>query len=300
MIAQTEATQFFKNLRVERYPFNCQWELTCRCNLKCVMCYTDPFNTPEKIRQELATEEILRILEEIREAGCLEVTFTGGEPFLRRDFLDIYTAAVNKGFLVTIFTNGTLITPAIADHLKTHLPFLVEISIHAATPSSFDAITQGRGSYEHCMEGIQLLLERDIPLMMKTTGMTINKEEIPGIREFVKGLKKVQYKFGADIRAGLDGSEEAIQKFQLPKMEIKDIEYADPDFKAERQKQDREKKEQERLGGIPCAGGKQKFHIDAYGQMQICTHKRKFSYDLRKGSFSEGFYKVLPTFPCRQ
>ncbi len=100
-----------------RYPLAGQWELTCRCNLRCVMCYTDPFNTPEKIRQELTYPEITRILDELQEAGCVELCLTGGEPLARKDFLDIYSYAKGKGFLLTVFTNGTLITPEIADHL---------------------------------------------------------------------------------------------------------------------------------------------------------------------------------------
>ena len=61
-----------------RLPLSGQWEITCRCNLRCQMCYTDPFNTPDRVRQELATAEVVRILEELREAGCIELTLTGG------------------------------------------------------------------------------------------------------------------------------------------------------------------------------------------------------------------------------
>src|SRR5207249_3463494 len=82
----------------------------CRCNLRCIMCYTDCFNSPEMIQQELSFPEIVRIMDEIHEAGCLDLTLTGGEPLARRDFLDIYTYAKQKGFLVTVFTNGTLVT----------------------------------------------------------------------------------------------------------------------------------------------------------------------------------------------
>src|SRR3989338_6073201 len=100
----------FARLGSARYPLLGQWELTCRCNLRCVMCYTDPFNTPDRIRQELHTDDILRILREIADAGCLHLCLTGGEPLARPDFREIYLAAKSHGFLLTIFTNGTLIT----------------------------------------------------------------------------------------------------------------------------------------------------------------------------------------------
>ncbi len=103
MSAEVWSERLFQRFQGKPFPLSGQWEITCRCNLRCVMCYTDPFNTPEQIRQELSYEEIVRILDEIHKEGCLEITFTGGEPFARRDFLHIYTYAKSKGFLLTIF-----------------------------------------------------------------------------------------------------------------------------------------------------------------------------------------------------
>ncbi len=297
MSAEVWSEQIFQRFEGKPFPLTGQWELTCRCNLNCVMCYTDPFNTPEQIRQELSYEEIVRILEEIHEEGCLELTFTGGEPFARRDFLDIYTYAKKRGFLLTIFTNGTLITPKIADHLKAYPPSMIEISFHGLTRQSFDQITLGKGSYNRCLEGIGLILERSLPLTLKTVGMNINRDEILKIKEFVAGLGKAQYKFGSDIRPRLDGSEDVYQ-YQLPQEEIRTIERADEEFRAERVRQDRCKQEWIDQGKQLCGGGNFKFHIDAYGQLQLCSNNRRQSYDLRQGSFREGFHQVLPEFPC--
>ena len=289
--------RFLQNLPGERFPLGGQWELTCRCNLKCVMCYTDPFNTPERIKQELTYEEIIRIVDEIHEAGCLTLCFTGGEPFARRDFLDIYTYAKKKGFLLTIFTNGTLITPKIADHLHAYPPTMIEISFHGLTKGSFEQITQGHGSFERCLEGIRLILERDLPLTLKTTGMTLNRDEILTIKEQVSRMGKVQYRFGSGIRARLDASEDVYQ-YQLSDDEVRAIEQADAQFATERVRQDSRKQEMLRQGKELCGGGKYKFHIDAYGQLQLCSNNRTRGYDLRKGSFMSGFYELLPTFPC--
>ena len=99
----------------ERFPYSCQWEITCRCNLRCVMCYTDCFNHPDAIRQELNTTEILRIMDELAKAGTLELCLTGGEPLARPDFFQLYEHAIRSGFLVTVFSNGTLITEAHAN-----------------------------------------------------------------------------------------------------------------------------------------------------------------------------------------
>jgi len=134
--SQEFSKRIFSSLSRGRFPWSCQWELTCRCNLRCVMCYTDCFNRPDKIQDELPTNEIIRIMDELAEAGCLELCLTGGEPLARQDFFEIYAHAKQKGFLVTIFTNGTLITDVIADRLAALPPHRIEISFHGLTDSS--------------------------------------------------------------------------------------------------------------------------------------------------------------------
>ena len=175
---------------------------------------------------------------------------------------------------------------------------MIEVSFHGLTRQSFDQVTLGNGSYERCLEGISLILERDLPLTLKTVGMSINRDEILKIKEFVGGLdEKAQYKFGSDIRPRLDGSEDVYQ-YQLPQEEIQAIEQADEEFRAERERQDRCRQERIDDGKQLCGGGKHKFHIDAYGQLQLCSNNRRRGYDLRQGSFREGFYQSLPEFPC--
>jgi hypothetical protein len=128
--------------------------------------------------------------------------------------------------------------------------------------------------------------------------MSINRDEILKIKEFVGSLdESVQYKFGSDIRSRLDGSQDVYQ-YQLPQEEIRAIEQADGEFRAERVRQDRCKQEWIDQGQGLCGGGKYKFHIDAYGQLQLCSNNRRQSYDLLQGSFREGFYQYLPEFPC--
>ena len=294
--------QLMRKLAGQRFPLSGQWELTCRCNLRCIMCYTDCFNTPEMIHQELSFPEVVRIMNEIHEAGCLGLCLTGGEPLARKDFLDIYTYAKKKGFLVTVFTNGTLLTEKIADNWVRYPPSMIEISLHGLGTNSFERITQGPGSYERCMVGISLILERNLPLTLKTTGMTVNRDEILKIKDYVARLgqdrmDKVQYKFGSGIRARLDGQEDVYQ-YQLPENDITAIEQADPEFRAERAQQDFVMAKVVRQEMELCGSIQNRFHIDAYGQLQLCSSNRRQSYDLRRGSFRKGFYEFLPKFHC--
>ena len=140
----------------DNIPLNVGWEITHRCNLKCSHCYIDP-NANKK---ELNTDEVYSILDKLADAGCLWLLFTGGEPFMRKDFLEIYTYAKKKGFIITIFTNGTLIDEKAVIHLKRYRPFSIEITLYGATKQTYEKITGVPGSFNNCLKGIRLALDK--------------------------------------------------------------------------------------------------------------------------------------------
>jgi len=91
-----------------RVPLSGTIELTQRCNHQCVHCYNNLFITDQDARQrELAYDDWRHVIDEIAAAGCLWLLMTGGEIFLRNDFLDIYTYARQKGLLISLFTRKT-------------------------------------------------------------------------------------------------------------------------------------------------------------------------------------------------
>jgi MoaA/NifB/PqqE/SkfB family radical SAM enzyme len=275
MLAQDKLTHL-----PERFPYSCQWEVTCRCNLHCVMCYTDCFNRPDAIRQELSTDEILRIMDELAEAGTLELCLTGGEPLARSDFFQLSEHAIHCGFLVTVFSNGTLITEAHADRFAALRPHRIEISLHGMTRETFERITLRQASYDRCFQAIGLLLDRQIPLVLKSTAMTLNQQEILDIKRYVEALGVVRYKLGEEMRPELDGGAGPFQ-YAL----------SEPDLWRDARRHDS-------LDALPCRSGMRAFHIDAYGRLQLCSGNRRQSYDLRTGSFQEGFFEALPAFAC--
>lgn len=277
-------------LRDDRVPLACQWEITCRCNLRCVMCYTDCFNRPDMIRTELATHEILRIMDELAAAGCLDLILTGGEPLARPDFFDIYEHAKARGFLVTLFTNATLIDETVADRLTALPPHRIEISLHGLTERTFETITRGPRSFHRCLRAIRLLLDRELSVVLKTTAMSINHDEILAIKRYAQSFGSVGYRLGEDLRPALDG-DDAPQRLALSEPARRRLMRQDPDLWAESCRARGKAAE-------PCESGKRRFHIDAYGKLQLCSGNRRTSYDLRQGSFADGFYNALPSFPC--
>jgi radical SAM protein with 4Fe4S-binding SPASM domain len=282
----------------ERVPIACSIELTRRCNQKCVHCYNNiALNNQDALRNELTHEEHCRILDEITEAGCLWLLYTGGEIFVRKDFLDIYTYAKQKGLLITLFTNGTLITPEIVDHLVKWRPFSIEITLYGRTKETFERVTRIPGSYDRCMRGINLIMERGLPLKLKTMALTVNKHEVWEMKRFVEEELGLEFRFDAFINARIDCSQSPLS-VRLNPEEAVELDLKDPKRMAEL------KKFTDKFNGpvhtpdrcdelYHCGGGIAYFNIDPYGKLGICMLSDDVKWDLREGSFREGWEHFL-------
>lgn len=291
----------------QHIPIVGTFELTMRCNLRCQHCYIPTENRARKHDRELSLAEINSILDQVTDAGCFWLLLTGGEPLLRQDFFDIYTYAKHKGLILTLFSNGTLITPRIADFLAEWRPFNIEITLYGATQETYERVTGIPGSYAHCRRGIDLLLERNLPLGLKTMLMTLNQHELQQMNALAASLG-VQFRFDPIMQAALDGSSRPIN-LRLSPEEIVGIEKADPVRARQWPMTFREKisnKEKDRNLYL-CGAGKSSFHIDATGHLSVCISNRKPAYDLMTGSFKEGWEVILPQetsvqysdhFPC--
>ncbi|MCK4859888.1 MAG: radical SAM protein [Candidatus Omnitrophica bacterium] len=274
-----------------------QWELTFRCNLNCRHCYL----ARDSDKKELSTKEIFGILDQLRKQGCFWLCLTGGEPLIRKDFLDIYAYAKDKGFLINLFTNGTLLTKEIADYLKKYPPYTIEITLNAITKKTYEAITQVPDSFDKVMQGIKFIKQRNLPLTLKCNGMNINKNEILKIKEFTENLLgKGKFRFDPVIMPKMDGSREPCN-LRLTPDEIREIEYLDSDMQEQCKKNikfpENEKDWYEQLLNTnhlyPCAFGRTTCHIDAYGYLKICQVSKEPCYDLRRFRLKEAFDTLL-------
>jgi radical SAM protein with 4Fe4S-binding SPASM domain len=246
---------------------------------------------------ELTYDEHCRILDEIVASGCLWLLYTGGEIFARPDFLDIYTYAKKKGLLITLFTNATLITPRIADYLAEWRPFSIEITIYGRTKETYERVTGVKGSYERSMRGIHMLKERGLPLKLKTMAITPNKHEIWDMKRFAEKELGVEFKFDAMINPRIDPSPTPLAVRLTPE-EVVALDLGDPKrmvewgrFCAQFNGQPQPPEHFDEL--YQCGGGINSFAVDPYGTMSICVLSHQDGYDLRAGSFQEGWKHFL-------
>jgi radical SAM protein with 4Fe4S-binding SPASM domain len=294
-----EASKFAERMaalqQARRIPLTGSLEVTFRCNLRCAHCYVGDFRSGIPAQQEMSTTEIYCFLDEITEAGCLSLLLTGGDPLVRPDFLDIYTYAKQKGLLVTIFTNGTLLTSQIADYLAEWPPFGIEITLYGATAETYERVTGIPGSYARALRGIDLLVERRLPLKLKTMVMSLNQHELDAMRQMAAD-HGLDFRYDPLLTGSLDSGQNAlplrltpdqvvesdrgetgrmqewVKLFQLPKTVA-----VDPRFL------------------YNCGGGLHSFHVDPYGRLTICMLSRKHGYDLRQGSFRKAWEEFIPS-----
>jgi radical SAM protein with 4Fe4S-binding SPASM domain len=243
--------------------------------------------------EELTYQEVCHIIDQIVDAGCLWLCITGGEPLIRSDFMDIYSYAKQKGMFITLFTNGALLTPKIADFLAELRPFKIEITLYGMSEETYEEITGVRGSFERTLRGVELLLERGLPLNLKSMIFTTNKHELQEMKKYAEKIG-VSYKFDTMINAKLDGSLEPT-KLRLSPAEIVELDLADPErVKGMHDFFDRYGTVRPRNNLYICGAGTYNFHISSAGELGMCTTSREPHYNLRQGTFRDGFYNAIP------
>jgi len=280
-----------------RAPVEVSIEVTRRCPLECLHCYNNlPMGDVEARRQELTFEEHCRLLDELVQMGCLWILYTGGEIFARKDFLEIYTEAKKRGFLITLFTNGTLITERVADHLAQYPPFAIEITLYGATRRTYEALTGIPGSYDRCMKGIRLLKERNLPLKLKTVPTTVNQHEVLEMKRLAEEELGVEFKFDPLVNPRIDCSQSPLNVRLTPE-EVVTLDFRDPTRRAEYQKMAEGEifnvPEKPADGEAPkkytCGAGQNGCAIDPQGFMTICVLSHQDGYNLREGGFRDGW-----------
>jgi MoaA/NifB/PqqE/SkfB family radical SAM enzyme len=273
----------------ERVPFSGSLALTHRCNLCCVHCYArEEPRQPGATRPELDTGQWKKIISEIKEAGCLNLLLSGGEPLLREDFTEIYAFARENGFLVTVFTNGTLVTDRILELFHELPPRLVDISLYGASARIYERITGVPGSFQRAIDGLEALLGQGVHVALKSVLMTLNADEFGEIEKLARRYG-VKFRRDAAIFPALSGDRSPMDLRVAPERVVEQ-ELANPAAMEEW------REFMGRFNDIPalpspysCGAGMTTFHIDPFGIMYPCVLARSRRYFLAAGSFVEGW-----------
>jgi MoaA/NifB/PqqE/SkfB family radical SAM enzyme len=257
--------------------------VTHRCNLGCAHCYLTegPVGRPRPTREELSLEETRRVLDQLAEAGTFFLTLSGGEVFMRRDFLEIVAHARSRSFSVTVFTTGTLLGPETATRLADLEPLSVEVSIYSARPEVHDAVTRIPGSHQRSLRALRLLKERGVIILIKSPLMSLNSGEYRGIVTLAEELG-AGWGFDPLLIPRRDGDPEPV-RLGLHRQELREF-LADPVLSRELSQPVRCLPQK---GEEICGTGRRTCLISPYGDVFPCGVHPIPAGNLRERSFHE-------------
>ncbi len=296
-------------------PFSAGFELTAKCNLNCIHCYAHC----DRGHKDFTTEEFKHIFDILIDRGLLETYFTGGEIFIRPDFAELYTYAKKRGVLLVLLSNITLLNQKHIDLFKEYPVELVSTTMYGYSEETYERITGVKGSYALFMRGLELLQKNNIRYELKFVAMNQNVEDIYKVREFGKKLG-VEMVVSVGIHPMSDGTLEPMDCRLSPE---KAFEFDEKDsgrsaFWNDVAKQllsgeiglipDRAKQRFEEGLLYPCSIANQHVFITSDLHMQGCVRASYRKFDLRKGTFDEGWAHLQkelvnktssPNFKCR-
>ncbi len=221
------------------FPLSMTFELSPLCNLSCKMCYVreSPVEIAGHGRSMMTLDAWKRLADEAFNEGTLFVLLTGGEPFLWKDFRDLYEYLHNKGFLVSINTNGTLINEDTVRWLQKYPPARINITMYGANDATYERLCGVSGMYTKVTENIERLLQAGIRTKLNTSMTPYNVQDMEHIIRFSKehGLlydvttymfppvRRHEQEFKAGVR--LSPAETAQYRIHLKKLEMSESDF---------------------------------------------------------------------------
>lgn len=202
--------------------FECKWiawEITRRCNLKCVHCRSSSELEIDG-HADFSFDEAKRVLDDIHGYADPVIVLSGGEPLLREDVFDIASYGTGLGLRMCMATNGTLVNEEICKKIKESGIKMVSLSLDGSTAAVHDDFRNQPGAFDGTMNAIRLFNEHGIDFLINSSFTKRNKIEAPKIYELVKGLgAKAWYLF----MIVPTGRGEEIMDELIPESEYEDI-----------------------------------------------------------------------------
>ncbi|MDR3556521.1 MAG: mycofactocin radical SAM maturase [Syntrophobacteraceae bacterium] len=170
-------------------PVNVTWEITLKCNLKCLHCLSD---AGKAMPEELDFGQCRLLIEQLAAIKVFQVNIGGGEPFMREDFVDLLDLAHRNQLVTCVSTNGLLVDDSLAKHLARLEMLYLQVSLDGATAEVNDAI-RGEGTYHKILRAADALARHGVRFSLNTVLTRINYPQLEELRKLAAG-------YGADLR----------------------------------------------------------------------------------------------------
>jgi len=284
------------------------WEITRRCNLRCVHCRSSS-EAEVKGHPDFTTEEGIRIIDDISNYARPVVVLSGGEPLLRSDVFDLARYGTEKGLRMCIATNGTLVTDETCEAMKSSGIKMVSLSLDGSTREVHDNFRQQEGAFEGTIRAASLFRKHGIEFLINSSFTKRNQDDIPAVYRLAKDLGATAwYMFmivptgrGEDIMNELiskEDYEEILQWHYEMEKDEKDLlvrPTCAPHYYRiilQKQKAEGEKFQRRSLkfstgGAKGCIAGQLICLIDVDENVLPCSYFPRYAGNLREKSFKE-------------
>lgn len=171
-----------------RIPVGGTFELTPRCNFNCKMCYVHLTEAEQRQRgKELTAEQWLQIGEEAKQAGTVALLLTGGEATLRPDFPEIFQRLKEKGFLISVNTNGLLVQNDILRLFQKNPPSRINISLYGMSNETYERQC-GLPVFDTILNNIHSLRDSGIDVKVNMSVTPDNCQDVQAVYDQAKAL----------------------------------------------------------------------------------------------------------------
>jgi MoaA/NifB/PqqE/SkfB family radical SAM enzyme len=211
----------------ERVPLYAMLELTWRCNFRCVHCFQEG---QRESHDELTTAEWMRVMDELAELGCVFLVLTGGEALTRGDFADLHRHAVGRGFMVTVFTNGSLVDEPLLEVWSRVPPRKVEVTLYGMSAETYRAVTGRREGYERARWAVEQLVALGVRVELKAPAIRPLLADLHDMAEFA-AAQGLSFRIDSGIFPRLDGNRAPLA-YRLSPEEAVELDSSCPDFAA--------------------------------------------------------------------
>lgn len=202
-VANNTQEIFFEAIKETTTIVNLQFELSSRCNERCIHCYI-----PDKKKNEgvdMPSSKVKEIIDEYVEMGGIHVTFSGGEAFLHKELIDLVRYCRNKDLKVSILSNLLAVTDKQIEELKELNISLIQVSLYSMDPEKHDFITTIKGSQARTKRTIEKLVASNIPVQISCPIMKANLDGYEEVIAYANSLKiKAECDYIMMARSDLD------------------------------------------------------------------------------------------------
>lgn len=287
MKKESEIEKIYKKAFENRHLLYASLELTFKCNFACKFCYNPVEREGQKRKKKisfegeyLTLEEIYRLLSDLRKAGVLYFTLTGGEPMVHPHFWEILEKAKEHAFLLRVFTNGSLIDEKAAEKLGKIFPNCIEISLYGASEECYEK-SCGRGHlFPKVVKALQLLKREGVAVYLKCNLTKFTEVEMDKIQDLADAFGfplnwdpiLQMSDDGDDFPLMMNPSKEAIERL----FKDKKFKTGSSPFEGEERK-------------TLCNIGRNLIHIDPYGNIFPCIQYREPLGNVKKDDIEKIF-----------